>query len=105
MKDLKNSIKKVEEKYITAEVLSDADKKSTYGGATSDGGFAQIMYGVPTTKYGVPITKYGIVPILKYGIPVDPGDDGPIISKYGVPPILKYGIKPMYGVPDITLDE
>ncbi len=50
MKKLKDSIKKMDEKYVTVEALSEADKKSTYGGGTisaSDEIIPIVAYGVP----------------------------------------------------------
>ena len=84
MKKLNKAMKKVDEKYVTVETLTNAEKRSTYGGSSSDDGEATVLYGLPpVTKYGVPpTTKYGVPPITKYGVP-------PITTKYGVPPVTE----------------
>lgn len=51
MKHLKDSLKKLDEKYVTVEALSQEDKESTYGGAVSAKQVKEddlICYGAPT---------------------------------------------------------
>jgi len=84
MKDLKKSIQNVEGKYVSAEVLSEHDKETTYGGAVSKG--ILIAYGVPTTK---PTTTVA----------------AKVTTKTTVKPTLKPTVKPtfttMYGIPNM----
>ena len=50
MKHLKDSLKKLDEKYVTVEALSQEDKESTYGGAVSAKKAKEedlICYGAP----------------------------------------------------------
>lgn len=93
MKKLTKAMKKVDEKYVTVEPLTNVEKQSTYGGSSSDGDNV-AMYGVPPImKYGVPVAKYGVPPITKYGVPDTP-------KKYGLPPITT-----MYGIPSSSSKE
>lgn len=54
MKSLKEKMNKLDEKYVSMECLSEAEKKSTYGGALASrkDGDVVICYGVPNPKDG-----------------------------------------------------
>lgn len=62
MKNLKDSMKKLQDKYVSVEALSETEKHNTYGGASiliggDEGpGTIRLCYGVPPW-IGKPIEK------------------------------------------------
>jgi len=89
MKQIKDSMKKMDEKYVKVEGLTEIEKESTYGGAFAiDGGLGGI-----TLKYGVPTIKPTIRPTIKPTPKLTLKPKTPIptyTTKYGVP-VIKYG--------------